>query len=197
MLRRTIQGMAVVAICLALSSLNTTAQGRSDDESSSRIQQGFRIAPVPLNLDGKNRASVGLGSYLVNAAGACTDCHSNPLYAPGGDPHLGQPEVINTATYLAGGRAFGSFISRNLTPDVLGRPAGLTFPEFRQMMRTGVDDDALPPNVPSASLDLLQVMPWPLVGKMTDHDLKAIYDYLSAIPCIEGGPGVTGPRCTP
>ena len=36
-------------------------------EGDSRIQIGFRIAPVPLNLEGKNPALVGLGSYIVNA----------------------------------------------------------------------------------------------------------------------------------
>ena len=53
------------------------------------------IAPVPLNLRGKNPALVGLGSYLVNAVGGCNDCHTNPPYATGGDPHLGQPKVVN------------------------------------------------------------------------------------------------------
>ena|SRR6267143_5408589 len=47
-----------------------SARGRADDrgdDSDSRIEQGFDIAPVPLNLEGKNRALVGLGSYIVNA----------------------------------------------------------------------------------------------------------------------------------
>jgi len=30
---------------------------------------------------------------------------------------------------------------------------------------------------------------------MTDHDLEAIYEYLSAIPCLEGGPSVPAHRC--
>ena len=47
-------------------------------------------------------------------------------------------------------------------------------------MRTGVDleDDEHPPgNTP-----LLQVMPWPVYGKMTTCDLQAVYEYLRAIP---------------
>jgi hypothetical protein len=41
--------------------------------------------------------------------------------------------------------------------------------------------------------DLLQVMPWPTYQKMTEHDLKAIYEYVKAIPSdpgqqIEGAP---------
>jgi hypothetical protein len=28
-------------------------------------------------------------------------------------------------------------------------------------------------------------MPWPTFQSMTDHDIQAIYEYLSSIPCIE------------
>src|SRR5215208_2277456 len=55
------------------------------------------------------------GSYLVNAAGGCNDCHTWPNYAPGHDPFLAQPKQENVTHYLAGGRDFGPFLSRNLT----------------------------------------------------------------------------------
>jgi hypothetical protein len=29
-------------------------------------------------------------------------------------------------------------------------------------------------------------MPWPGLSHLTDHDLRAIYEYLSAIPCVAG-----------
>ncbi len=32
---------------------------------------------------------------------------------------------------------------------------------------------------------LLQVMPWPQYQDMTDRALRAIYEYLSAVPCID------------
>jgi hypothetical protein len=35
---------------------------------------------------------------------------------------------------------------------------------------------------------LLQIMPWPTFQNMDDHDLRAMYEYLSAIPCIAGPP---------
>ena len=28
-------------------------------------------------------------------------------------------------------------------------------------------------------------MPWPVFSQMTDHQIEAIYEYLSAIPCID------------
>ena len=151
-----------------------------NDISESTIQRGLHLAPVLLNLHHRNRALVGLGSYIVNAQGGCNDCHTNPSYL--GDPHLGQPEQINTPCYLSGGQHFGPFVSRNLTPNAQGLPAGLNFDEFLNILRTGIDDDNLPPHVPSATHDLLQVMPWPVYGKMSRRDLRAVYEYLTAIP---------------
>ena len=145
-----------------------------DRKEESRIQIGFAIAPVPLNFKG-NRALIGLGSYIVNAQGGCNDCHTAPSYAPGGDPFQGQPEKINTSVYLAGGALFGPFVSKNLTPDVNGLPAGLTFGEFKTLIRTGHDPD---------TGQILQVMPWPVFSKWTDHDLHAVYKYLRAIPSL-------------
>ena len=191
---------AIVAAAGILSNVHrAAAQPENPDES--RIQQGFRIAPVPLNLTGKNRELVGLGSYIVNT-NECADCHSNPWFLPGGSPFLGQPEQANQAGYLAGGRIFkvpdvagATVTSRNLAPDVLGRPAGYTFDQFAMAIRTGADLKNLPPFIPSQSHDLLQVMPWPAFDDWTDRDLRAVYEYLSAIPCVEGGPGVPAERC--
>ncbi len=160
----------------------------------SRILRGFEIAPVRLNLRGKNLALVGLGSYIVNGQGGCNDCHTAPPYAAGGDPFLGQPERINAARYLAGGTPFGppedpnTPVSRNLTPQANGRPGGVTFEQFRRTLRTGVDLRNLPPFAPSGDNDLLQVMPWPVFGKMLDRDLRAIYEYLRAIPSLPSAP---------
>lgn len=151
----------------------------------SKIKRGFEIAPVELNLKKKNRALVGLGSYIVNAQAACSECHTWPQFAPGGDPFLGQPEVINVAGYMGGGRSFGPIISDNISPDpVTGLPGGMTFEEFELVMLSGLDRDHSFPPVPSPSLDLMQVMPWPVFREMTQRDLLAIYEYLRAIPSV-------------
>ena len=107
------------------------------------------------------------------------------------------------------GYAGPDIISRNLTPDKTGRPeGGHTLPEFKEIMKKGKDFDHLHPTCTAAQLleinsggtpaciptspdnavdgDLLQVMPWPAFSNLTDHDLEAIYEYLSAIPCLEG-----------
>ena len=184
---------AMLAVAFASSPKGKAANG--DDDRESKIQIGYNIAPVTLNLIGKNRAQVGLGSYLVNAVGDCNGCHAGPSgeFAPGGDPFQGQPKIVNRAAYLAGGTPlFGPFfIPRNLTPDRTGRPeGGASFEEFRAIIRTGIDPDHAHPQFGP----YLQVMPWPNFQNMSDNDLRAIYEYLSAIPCIEGDPGLPHPR---
>jgi hypothetical protein len=92
-------------------------------------------------------------------------------------------------------------ISRNLTPDKNGRPeGGRSLEQFKDILRKGTDFDHIHPTCtsdtdPNIALgicippivdgNLLQVMPWPTFHSMTDHQIEAIYEYLSAIPCID------------
>jgi hypothetical protein len=222
-----LKALCVTVVCggLAMAGiLFSSPRGKAEDRgenSESRIEKGFEIVPVHLNLEGKNRALVGLGSYIVNGAGDCNACHSaGPAteFVRGGNPFFGQPKKINPATYLGGGRDFGELlpppgigsahiISRNLTPTPkTGLPEGdHTFEEFLTIMRTGKDFDHLHPTCTGAPNsgcvpkpfdgDLLQIMRWPNFQEMTDHDIRAIYEYLKAVPCIQGnypGPGGAG-----
>jgi|ERR1700687_5525745 len=206
----------------------------ADDEHSSgdesQIELGLQIAPVHLTYQKHNRKLVGLGSYFVNAVSGCNGCHSaGPMteYVGGHNPYqrLGPftpPKILNTATYLGGGRDFlqigpitsnnvpPHIVSRNLTPDRTGLPeGGAEFGEFFDSIRKGIDHDHLHPNCgeiingkvittncfnPPFNGDLLQVMPWPEYQDWTDHDLVAIYEYLKAIPCIAGTPRPDGTR---
>src|SRR5260370_20754138 len=92
---------AVIVTGMFLSS----TRGRADDrgyDSDSRIEQGFEIAPVHLNLEGKNRALVGLGSYIVNAQADCDGCHSagpRAEFAIGENPYSRHPHTINPAPH--------------------------------------------------------------------------------------------------
>jgi hypothetical protein len=171
----------VLALALASAAVAAVSGNRDgkEDYALRLIKRGYQIVPpgVKLNLQGKDRALVGLGSYIVNTSG-CIDCHSHPSYLPGGDPFLGQPERINAAEYLSGGRQFGPDITAsNITPDNTGKPAGLTRQQFIQTLRTGHN----PKDPPG---EILQVMPWPTFGKKTDTDLSAIYEYLRAVPSV-------------
>src|ERR1700688_4282886 len=74
------------------------AHGQNQGSDVAMVRRGFEIAPVPLNLKGKDRDLVGLGSYLVNAVASCNDCHSaGPAveFAPGGNPYFkGSPPTV-------------------------------------------------------------------------------------------------------
>jgi hypothetical protein len=140
----------------------------------------------------------------------------NPyLFTPPGGPFAGK-RVVNTAAYLGGGRDFGAFpsptsavhiISRNLTPDKTGLAiGGDTLAQFMTTIKTGADPDLIHPSCdathttnclpPPFNGALLQIMPWPTVQSMTDRQLIAIYNYLSSIPCLEGGPNEPAHRCS-
>ena len=208
---------ALVAIAVLSMSFKTphvqAGQQSDEDSEQSKIRIGYQIAPVHLNLEGKNRELVGLGSYIVNAQADCNGCNSQgPMteYLPKGNPYTlsppkgpfsGTPQV-NPSTYLGGGRDFGPaeglqhIYSRNLTPDRTGRPeGGHTYEEFLNILRTGKDYDHIRSSCTGApdgvclpapfNPDLLQIMPWPVDKNMSDHDIRAIYEYLSAIPCID------------
>lgn len=210
-------GLLVVTGLLFYSS-NGRAQQATDPELQAKILKGFQIAPVPLNMGQLDPNLVGYGSYLVNTGG-CNDCHSpgpTGQYAANGNPYFGQHATQNPATYLGGGDDFGAFpdpagpfphiISRNLTPGASGFPeGGNTYQQFVQIMRTGADLRHVHPTCAGApngkcipapfNGDLLQIMPWPGYQYLTDKDLLAIYTYLTAIPCVEGGPGEPANRC--
>lgn len=154
-------------------------------EDRERIERGLELSPVPVNLTGLDRNLVGLGSYTVNAQSACNDCHTTPPFASGGAPFQDEPEQLNTEHFLAGGNRFGpEVVSPNITPNEEGLPAGLRYEEFLERMRTGREEDG----------DILQVMPWHIHGKMREQDLRAIYEYLRAIPPAQPG---TAPAPTP
>jgi len=226
--KRRVHVLAALGMTALLSTAGSAGPARAEEHGSDddwgRATRGLEIAPVPLNLEGKSLKLVGLGSYFVNAVASCNDCHSSgpaAEYTAGGNPYFkgNPPKVFNQSVYLGGGRNFGSLIpgtpeivSRNLTPDKTGLPAGgRTFEEFLQIFRTGADLDHLHPNcstnVTSSAVcfpenqpfngDLLQVMPWPLFQSLRESDIRAIYEYLRAIPCISGpATGILHNDCT-
>jgi hypothetical protein len=218
--KQWLQVAGAIAVCAAGAiavSVPSAPRAVAESGGDSRVLIGFYAAPIPLNMEHKNRALVGLGSYYVNVVGDCNGCHSAgppTQYAPGGNPYFNQPKVVNAATYLGGGRNFGPLIpnsasirSRNLTPDTSGRPiGGDTFEQFVHTIRTGIDPDHLHPpctGAPNANCipapfdgNLLQVMPWPGLKSLSDYDLRAIYEYLSTVQCVQGNDPNDAPhRC--
>ncbi len=108
---------------------------------------------------------------------------------------VGPGIVKDTSSPLYAGPGLGpNIISRNLTPDATGNPeGGNDLPTFIKIIRTGHDFDKLHLNcggevtdncyLPPVNGAVLQVMPWPIYHNMTDHQLTAIWTYLSTVPC--------------
>lgn len=95
------------------------------------------------------------GEYVAKAAD-CTACHT----APGG-------------AALAGGLRFptppGDIYSTNITPDKQQGIGRYTFAEFDRAMRQGIARDGH---------HLYPAMPYTAYAKMSDKDMRALYDYL-------------------
>jgi hypothetical protein len=150
-------------------------QAQVASEDAPRIQQGWAVAPVGLNLNGKDPNLVGLGSYWVNTVADCNGCHTaggppSFNYALGFNPYFGQPKKTDPTTYLGGGQDFGpalppgfydpgygdylgpDIVSRNLTPDKTGLPVGgMTLAQFTQVIQTGIDMDLQHPTCTTIS----------------------------------------------
>jgi hypothetical protein len=142
---------------------------------------------------------------------------NNPYFLPPTMfPFTSAQARINQATYLNGGQNFGpvgpgmvsdpnsplyagpglgpNIITRNLTPDNTGNPAGgIGLTEFMTIIQTGHDFDQQHLNCSATVTDncymapvngaLLQVMPWPKFQNMTAYQIMAIWTYLSTVPC--------------
>jgi cytochrome c553 len=92
------------------------------------------------------------GQYLIKAAG-CAGCHG---YGLSGGRVAGPPDLP---------------LASNLTP--AGRIVSWTETEFMRTMREGVR--------PDGSV-MHEFMPWRILGRMSDDELRAIWLYLATVP---------------
>ncbi len=139
------------------------------------------------------------GKYLVTAGG-CHDCHSPKVFGPQGpkidetkilsghpaemklsefDPAILEPGkyILFTQDVTAAIGPWGASFAANLTPDN-ETGIGTWQPEmFINALRTGKHLGAGRPILPP--------MPWEMIGKLTDEDLKAVFAYLKSIPPVK------------
>ncbi len=130
--------------------------------------------------------------------------------------------VIDPTTFVAGGQNFGIVDSKNLTPAPNGNvqtpttstpyyaEGGIDWITYWGVLHNGVDIDQLYkmcngsvdvgtgplgcfPVSANTNAYVLQVMPWPTVRQLTDNDLNAVWQYLSAIPCNSNLTNENGP----
>lgn len=139
------------------------------------------------------------GKYLITAGG-CHDCHSPKVFGPQGpkidetrilsghpaemqlaefDPAILEPGkyILFTQDVTAAIGPWGASFAANLTPDN-ETGIGTWQPEmFINALRTGKHLGAGRPILPP--------MPWEMVGKLTDEDLRAMFAYLKSIPPVK------------
>lgn len=95
------------------------------------------------------------GEYVARVAD-CMACHTTANGAP-----------------MAGGKAFptplGDIYSTNITPDKTHGIGRYSYADFEKALRQGIAKDGHP---------LYPAMPYPSYAKLSDADLRALYDYM-------------------
>jgi mono/diheme cytochrome c family protein len=128
------------------------------------IKPAGPTAPPPVAV--KEDTTAAYGRHMVMAIANCNECHTK---RDGIGNYVGEP--------LAGGTVFEekgkpSLISPNLTPDPTGRIYNWSLENFIQRFRMG-------------KLIPYSHMPWESFGRMSDTELKAIYNYLKTLKPVK------------
>jgi hypothetical protein len=92
---------AIVLLGFAALSVTSSRMHADSGETDSRVQIGFNISPVKLNLNGLDPGLVGKGSYIVNAQGDCAGCHRTTASSDpsiGGDTWAAGTAIVPTPT---------------------------------------------------------------------------------------------------
>jgi cytochrome c553 len=157
-------------------------------------------AAVAQTKDSRISAIVARGKYLVTLGG-CNDCHSPKVMTPHGPmvdesrPLSGSPSAnpvppvpqgvlgpdkwgalaTNDLTAWAG--PWGVSFARNLTPDKETGLGSWTEAMFIKALRTGKDMGEGRPILPP--------MPWDMIAKASDSDLKAMFAYLKSLKPVK------------
>jgi hypothetical protein len=149
------------------------------------VTRGFAISPVAYDvsaLPALSQGEFGRGSYLVNAVGGCSDCHTNPA--------RGMTGSITTGSYLSGGAVFAVppplqqplGIVRSMSADLTGATQGsiatgkIAFAQFVGILTQGLHvEDAVPAPV-------AYPMPWPHLKFLTAGDMASVFTFLTNLP---------------
>ena len=161
----------------------------------------FCLAAVSWTASGQEKVNPKLvkrGEYLVST-GPCHDCHTPMIMGPNGPErdmkHMlaGHPQELVmppapklppgpwmasfSATMTAWAGPWGVSFSRNLTPDKETGLGDWTEENFVSTIRTG--------RRMGKGREILPPMPYDVIRKMTDEDLKSIFAYLRTIPVVK------------
>lgn len=142
------------------------------------------LAFWPWEARGADRSQIERGKYLV-ALGGCGDCHTPGYF-------LGKPDLQRE---LGGSEVgfevpgLGVFHGPNLTPDKETGLGRWSEADIVKALKTGVRPDGR---------QLVPVMPWPALSKLTQPDAEAIAAYLKSLAPVKNKvPGPFGAGQTP
>lgn len=160
-------------------------------------EAGAKETPVKKEL---SRAElIARGQYLTTVGG-CNDCHSPKVFTPEGmqldSSRLlsGHPQesplpkidkkalkpgewLLFSGDITAYVGPWGMSFSANLTPDSATGIGAWSEENFVQTIRLGK-------HLGQGGRPIAPPMPWELIRKMSDEDLKAIYTYLQSLPPV-------------
>jgi mono/diheme cytochrome c family protein len=139
------------------------------------VVKAFMVKPVgprgPIAKSIRKDTSAAYGRYLAVSVADCQGCHTKR-----------DMSGAITGELFAGGGTFqekkGTFISPNLTPHPSGRINGWSEEMFIGRFRKGKLLDGSP-------------MPWNAFGRMSDDELRAIYNYLKTVKPVDNPSLVT------
>jgi hypothetical protein len=163
-----------------------------EDNGTLNEDRGLAIQPLAdpaglTSLSDDDKALYARGSYLVNSAGDCNGCHTNPARDRA-------TAKITTANYLTGGQRFvvppglnaAQHYTRTMTANLLGATYGaiskLSYDQFKAIMATGMVTHG------SVTRNLGFPMSNTAAGlkNAVEDDLKGIFTYLKTQAPISG-----------
>jgi hypothetical protein len=186
---RTLNHALLAVLALAyLSSCNSNESKTAKDKDISAVRQN--------EVDDM----IARGQYIVTI-GSCHDCHSPKIFneqgmlldssklmsghpsaskLPPAPANVHQPgQWINMAPDITAFKGpWGTSYAANLTPDSATGIGTWTEEAFIKALRTGKhlgQENGRP---------IMPPMPWQLIGKMTDEDLRSVFAYLKSLPPI-------------
>lgn len=157
------------------------------------VMAGTTVNATTANSDAAEAARITRGAYLVSTMG-CHDCHTPWTMGPNGPGpdmsraltghpagmQMGPPPEVSggwgwtaAATNTAFAGPWGVSFTANLTPDPETGLGRWTEEMFIATMKTGRHQGKGRPVLPP--------MPWPMLGNLTDEDIKSLFAYLQSL----------------
>ena len=135
-----------------------------------------KVGPAPAFISSTDEHFIARGRYLAENVTGCISCHSKRDAEIFAGPVVAGTEGMGGQGWPLADGNLGFLTAGNVTPAGV---SGWTDGELLHAVTAGVHRDGYA---------LFPVMPYPVYGKMTESDAKAIVSYLRTLPAVEGPP---------